>query len=185
MFSAAPFQRPPASLATSAKRTWRRDPCRGKDSDLIEPPRHRDYQRPRHLQTEPFCRPGRVASAGGLNASNQHPSQARSSLSDNAERIAHRRRLRNLGRRLKPIYSDNATSRALYLGHRAALTFDIRLDFRAEESVHAVSAMTGISSPLSPPLAFFSRASGGGSAGIVPARHDGGSHAQDLINQAQ
>ena len=28
--------------------------------------------------------PGRVASAGGLNASHQHPSQARSGLSDNA-----------------------------------------------------------------------------------------------------
>ena len=41
-------------------------------------------QPPRHLQTEPFCRPGRVASAGGLNASDQHPSQARSGLSDNA-----------------------------------------------------------------------------------------------------
>ena len=36
------------------------------------------------FQTEPFCRPGRVASAGGLNASDQHPSQARSGLSDNA-----------------------------------------------------------------------------------------------------
>jgi len=41
-------------------------------------------QPPRYLQTEPFCRPGRVASAGGLNSSDQHPSQARSGLSDNA-----------------------------------------------------------------------------------------------------
>ncbi len=41
-------------------------------------------QPPRHLQAEPFCRPGRVASAGGLNASDQHTSQARSGLSDNA-----------------------------------------------------------------------------------------------------
>jgi hypothetical protein len=29
----------------------------------------------RYLQTEPFCGLGRVASAGGLNASDQHPSQ--------------------------------------------------------------------------------------------------------------
>jgi hypothetical protein len=38
------------------------------------------------MPTEPFCRPGRVASASGLNASDQHPSQARSGLSDNARR---------------------------------------------------------------------------------------------------
>jgi hypothetical protein len=29
-------------------------------------------QPPRHLQTEPFCRPGRVASVGGLNAALSH-----------------------------------------------------------------------------------------------------------------
>jgi len=46
-------------------------------------------QPPRHLQTEPFCRPGRVASAGGLNASDQHSSQARSGLSDNADLRQH------------------------------------------------------------------------------------------------
>ena len=46
-------------------------------------------QLPRHLQTEPVCRPGRVASAGGLNASDQHPSQARSDLSDNADLRQH------------------------------------------------------------------------------------------------
>ncbi len=33
---------------------------------------------------QPFRRPGRVASAGGLNASDRHPSQAGSSLSDSA-----------------------------------------------------------------------------------------------------
>jgi putative transposase len=43
-------------------------------------------QPPRHLQTEPLCRPGRVASTRGLNASDQHPSQGRSGLSDNARR---------------------------------------------------------------------------------------------------
>jgi hypothetical protein len=38
----------------------------------------------RYLQTEPFCGLGRVASACSLNASDQHHSQARSGLSDNA-----------------------------------------------------------------------------------------------------
>jgi len=42
----------------------------------------------RHLQTEPHCRLSRVASAGGLNISDQHPSQARSGLSDNAQYTA-------------------------------------------------------------------------------------------------
>ena len=41
-------------------------------------------QPPRYLQAEPRCLPGRVASACNLNASDQHPSQARSGLSDNA-----------------------------------------------------------------------------------------------------
>ena len=37
-----------------------------------------------HLQAEPFCCIGRTASADGLNASDQRPSQARSGLSGNA-----------------------------------------------------------------------------------------------------
>src|SRR5665648_92702 len=40
---------------------------------------------PRHFQTEPFCRPGRVVSAGGLNALRPAPfAGPRSGLSDNA-----------------------------------------------------------------------------------------------------
>jgi putative transposase len=38
----------------------------------------------RYFQAKPRCRLSRVASAGGLNASDQHHSQARSGLSDNA-----------------------------------------------------------------------------------------------------
>ena len=41
-------------------------------------------QPPRHLQTEPFRRPGRVASTRGLNASVRHPWQADSGFSDSA-----------------------------------------------------------------------------------------------------
>ena len=41
-------------------------------------------QPPRHLQTEPRCRTRGMASACSLTASDQHPSQARLGLSDNA-----------------------------------------------------------------------------------------------------
>ena len=42
-------------------------------------------QPPRHLQTEPRCRTRGMASACSLNASDQHPSQARLGLSENAD----------------------------------------------------------------------------------------------------
>ena len=51
---------------------------------------HNHFNHDRHLnrrdifQAEPFCCPGRVASTRGLNASDQHPLQGRSGLSDNA-----------------------------------------------------------------------------------------------------
>ena len=59
-----------------------------------------------------------------------------------------------------------------------------RLDFAAEESVHAAHDMTGNASviALARPLR---RALGGGSAGIGPAYHHGGSHVQVLIPNRQ
>ncbi len=51
---------------------------------------HNHFNQDRHLnrrdifRTEPFRRPGRVAAAGGLSASDRHPSQAGSGLSDSA-----------------------------------------------------------------------------------------------------
>jgi len=50
---------------------------------------HNHFNKDRHLNRrdifkQTFFRPGRVASAGGLNASDQRPTQARSGLSDNA-----------------------------------------------------------------------------------------------------
>ncbi|MEE8261950.1 MAG: hypothetical protein V3R83_05720 [Gammaproteobacteria bacterium] len=45
-------------------------------------------QPPQHLQSKPLRRPGRVASVGGLNASDRHPLHAGSGLSDKAYRTA-------------------------------------------------------------------------------------------------
>src|SRR5665648_28083 len=78
----------PTTRTSDAEVQGRKDPTEICSRPRINPqslqPRP-SPQPPRHLQTEPFCRPGRVASAGGLNASDQHPSQARSGLSDNAQ----------------------------------------------------------------------------------------------------
>jgi hypothetical protein len=73
-------------------------------------PSYRDIapQPPRHLQTEPFCSPSRVASAGGLNASDQYHLQARSGLSDNA-----------LASRENPVHSRQTSSTDAVFGtHR-------------------------------------------------------------------
>ena len=78
----------PATRTSDAEVQGRKDPYRN-----LRPPTYQSTttstttitSTAASLQTEPFCRPGRVASAGGLNASDQHPSQARSGLSDNAK----------------------------------------------------------------------------------------------------
>ena len=83
---------------------------------------HNHFNDDRHLnprdicKRKTFCRARRVASAGGLNASDEHPSQARSGLSNNAPTMPPLSEHPDYGNRVWPSFCVKTGCRLL---HRA------------------------------------------------------------------